>query len=84
MPVHAIDLKRWAIECFMDNKVNDSFSFKASDGWIFSFKKRHKIVSRKAIRIVCQNEVQNSQKIQESINQFRDLFEEKQSEYLER
>ncbi len=84
MPIHTNDLKRWAIECYMENKVNDSFSFKASDKWIVSFKKRHRIVSRKAIKIVCQKQVQNFEELQKSIDDFRDLFKEKIPQYEEK
>ena len=43
---------REAVECYMENKVNDSFQFKASDLWLASFKRKNRIVSRKAIKIV--------------------------------
>ena len=84
LPVHTIDIKRWAIECYYANKVNNSFIFKASDGWLYSFKKRHRIVSRKAIKIICLKEVQNQDKIQESINTFKDLYHENKSKYTDR
>jgi hypothetical protein len=84
MPVNSIDIKRWAIECFKANSQNSNFEFRASDGWVHSFKKRHRIVSRKVVKIVCYREVKNFERVQESINDFRDLYEERKSDYLDR
>jgi hypothetical protein len=80
MPVHSIDLKRWAIDC----SKNNSFGFKACDSWIQKFKKRHRIVSRKAVKIVCLKQIESNDLIEKSIDYFRDLFESRKDDYLER
>jgi hypothetical protein len=80
MPVHSIDLKRWAIDC----SKNNSFGFKLCDSWIQKFKKKHRIVSQKAVKIVCLKQIENNDLIEKLINYFRDLFESRKDDYLER
>ena len=47
-------------------------------------KKGIELFHRKAIKIICLKEVQNRDKIQESINTFKDLYHENKSKYTDR
>jgi hypothetical protein len=53
---------------------------------ILGFKnlKRDRIVSRKAVKIVCLIQIENNDLIEKSIDYFRDLFESRKYDYLEK
>ena len=67
LSVHDIDLKRWAIK-----KAKDLFdtTFTASDHWVRQFKIRHNIVSRKITKLVTKWEIDDSDKIHQSADEF--------------
>lgn len=72
LPVHTIDLIRWALEC----ASNNNFKIKASMSWAQRFKKKNRIVSRKAVKIVSQREISMEKKLEETIDEFKIQFNE--------
>ena len=48
LPVHDIDLRRWAIKQAMDESLHN---FVASKHWLHTFKHKHNIVSRKVTKV---------------------------------
>jgi len=48
LPVHEIDLRRWALKKAMDESLHD---FAASNHWLDTFKRRHNIISRKVTKV---------------------------------
>ena len=67
LSVHDIDLKRWALK-----KAKDLFdsTFTVSDHWVRQFKIRHNIISRKMTKIVTKREIEDSDKIHQSADEF--------------
>jgi hypothetical protein len=64
--IHDFDLQRWA-----RNKARElDFDFKASDSWLYRFKKRNGIVSRKVTKIVSTNYVHDQEVIKQTANEF--------------
>ncbi len=51
LPVHDIDLKRWALEIAKEENLNSN-QFKASDSWIAIFKRKHRISARKITKFM--------------------------------
>ncbi|CAF5008309.1 unnamed protein product [Rotaria sp. Silwood1] len=47
--IHDIHLKKWALQ--KAREINDN-TFKASDSWIFHFKRRHALCSRKVTKLI--------------------------------
>jgi hypothetical protein len=66
LPVHDIDLKRWAKVCAKQS----NFEFKASNYWISRFKRENRIKSRKVTKFVTYTNLKNSAKIIESSDNF--------------
>jgi hypothetical protein len=48
LPVHEIDLRRWAIKKAMDESLHN---FVASSHWLHTFKHKHNIISRKFTKV---------------------------------
>lgn len=48
LPVHDIDLRRWALKQAMDESLHN---FAASKHWLHTFKHKHNIVSRKVTKV---------------------------------
>jgi len=48
LPVHDIDLRRWALKEAMDES---SHNFVASSHWLYNFKYKHNIISRKVTKV---------------------------------
>ena len=67
LSVHDIDLKRWALK-----KAKDLFdtTFTASYHWVRQFKIRHNIVSRKITKLVTKREIEDSDKLHQSADEF--------------
>ena len=65
--VHDIHLKRWASQ--KAREINDR-TFEASDYWIFQFKRRHALCSRKVTKLITQREVVDASTINNSANDF--------------
>jgi hypothetical protein len=72
-PVRDVDLMRWATKYARDIKLS---TFKASESWVLSFKKKYKIVSRKVTKTVTRkkDETLKSTVIDEFRNQAIDKF----------
>ena len=64
---HDIDLRRWGLRKAKEILLND---FVASEKWLFNFKHRYNIYSRKITKLVTKREVQNEQEIHKSANDF--------------
>jgi hypothetical protein len=48
LPVHDIDLRRWALKQAMEESL---YNFVASKHWLYTFKHKHNIVSRKVTKV---------------------------------
>jgi len=48
LPVHDVDLRRWALKKAMDESLND---FTTSHHWLLTFKYKHNIISRKVTKV---------------------------------
>jgi len=76
LPVHDNDLRRWAIEKGCEVKA---CSFRASDTWIFRFKKDYGITSRKITKFVNARSVMNQVDIENAamcfVHDCREEFE---------
>lgn len=70
--MHSVDLARWALE----SAQSENFRIKASTSWVKNFKKKYRIVSRKAVKIISRREVENQANIEESIRNFKQQFDQ--------
>ncbi|OXA46117.1 Tigger transposable element-derived protein 6 [Folsomia candida] len=68
LPVHDMDLKKWAI---VKASEFPGFVFKASHSWLNVFKRRNKIVSRKIQKLVSFREVKDIEQIRNDAEYFR-------------
>lgn len=48
LPVHDIDLRRWVLKEAMDESLHN---FVASSHWLYNFKYKHNIISRKVTKV---------------------------------
>jgi hypothetical protein len=71
LPVHDIDLQRWAVKNLREVGFNH---FQASEFWIRNFKTRHNICSRKITNIITKREILNADEILKSEEDFIKLF----------
>ena len=69
LSVHNIDLRRWAMKKAVE--LSDR-AFTASDYWIYRFKERHSIVSRKITKLVTKREFEDKDLIKKSADDFVD------------
>lgn len=67
--VHDIDLRKWALQAKKELEFDD-IRFKASDQWLYKFKKSHNIVSRKITKFVTQKSIRNRDILNEQANKF--------------
>jgi hypothetical protein len=67
LPIHDLDLQRWALKTAKEVKLND---FHASHGWLINFKRRHGIVSRRITNMVTRHDIENSHVVQKSKQDF--------------
>jgi hypothetical protein len=65
--VHDIDLKRWAINF---NKKIDVKDFKASNNWVWKFKQKNRIISRKITKLITSKHNNENTKSQEMAKDF--------------
>ncbi|CAF3433201.1 unnamed protein product [Rotaria sp. Silwood2] len=65
--IHDIHLKKWALQ--KAREINDN-TFKASDSWVFYFKRRHALCSRKVTKLIRQRDVVNADTIDNSATHF--------------
>ncbi len=64
LPVHDNDLKRWALELGSEVGLSRD-EFKASDSWIFQFKKKFKISSRRITKFVTKRQYISQEEIKD-------------------
>jgi hypothetical protein len=67
LPVHDLDLKRWALQRAQAQSLHE---FSASKHWITAFKHRHNIVSRKITKFVTMHAVDDTDQIEQSSIEF--------------
>lgn len=67
LPVHDLDLKRWALQRAQEQSLHE---FSASKHWITTFKHRHSIVSRKITKFVTKHALDNTDEIEQLANRF--------------
>ncbi|CAF3780597.1 unnamed protein product [Rotaria sp. Silwood1] len=67
LPVHDLDVKRWALS---QAKIENIDDFKASDYWLLNFKKRNGISSRKVTKFVSHREVVDKSIIKQTADDF--------------
>ena len=67
LSVHDVDLKRWGLKKAAE--LGDT-SFLAGDRWLYEFKKRHHVVSRKISKLVTKRDVLNKDDINQSAEDF--------------
>jgi hypothetical protein len=67
LSVHDIDLKRWGLQ--KGSELGDK-TFTASNHWLYEFKKRHNIVSRKITKLVTKRDVLDKDIINKSADDF--------------
>lgn len=67
LPVHDLDLAKWAIEAA--NKIG--LQFLASKKWISNFKRRHELVSRKVTKVQSSSKMAAAAQILEAADTFR-------------
>lgn len=53
LPIHDLDIRRWVLNARNQLQLPEDF-FKASDKWIYNFKQKHNIVSRKINKFITQ------------------------------
>jgi hypothetical protein len=80
LPIHDIDLKRWALEIANDIGLSRQ-EFNASDTFIDSFKQKFKIVSRKVTKFVNRKDFISSDEIEDRANAFTLECREKCAEF---
>ena len=79
LPIHDVDIQRWALQAAKETHLND---FQASEYWLFVFKNRHGICSRKITNIVTKKEIINFDNIVKSEVEFLENFHQVSSKYL--
>jgi hypothetical protein len=67
LPVHDVDIQRWGLKAAKDLELDD---FHASHGWVNNFKSRHKIVSHRLTNIVTKHQIEDSDVIEKSKQEF--------------
>ncbi|CAF2902010.1 unnamed protein product [Rotaria sp. Silwood2] len=67
LSVHDIDLRRWGLKKARELNLND---FEASEGWLWNFKYRHGICSRKITKLVTKKVVESQEEIYQSAKNF--------------
>jgi hypothetical protein len=67
LSVHNIDLKRWAMKRALE--LSDH-AFTVSNYWIYRFKQRHSIVSRKITKLVTKREFEDKDMIKKTTDDF--------------
>lgn len=73
-------IKRWGIQKYL-TFPDESFKFNASNKWVDKFKKRHKISSRKVVRLVSRKEMTESDSIIQAAKEFQHEIKELQQFY---
>jgi len=69
LPIHDLDLKRWALKA--RDEVNLSCHlFTVFTKWVYNFKVRHSIISRKINKFVTQKQLTNKEQLVEQANKF--------------
>jgi len=69
VPIHNLDIKRWALKARNDYNLSQHL-FTASSKWIYNFKRRHCIVSRKINKFITQSQIANKEELRRNANEF--------------
>ena len=69
LPVHDLDINRWAIKSTDDVGLSNEL-FTASSKWIYTFKQQHRIVSRKINKFVTTSSSKNKVALSEETSRF--------------
>lgn len=69
LPIHDLDLKRWALKAREEAHLSPKF-FAASSKWIHKFKTQHNIVSRKINKFVTQAHISNKAEILQAASNY--------------
>ncbi|CAF1136444.1 unnamed protein product [Rotaria sordida] len=80
LPIHDIDIQHWAVKVAKELDLDD---FQASEFWLRTFKKQHRICSRKITNIITKREILNSDDILKSEENFIKLFNKLSPKYKE-
>ena len=67
LPIHDIDLKRWALQRVQQKSL---LTFAASKHWITTFKNRHGIVSREITKFVTKHALDDAEEIEQAAARF--------------
>ncbi|CAF1958695.1 unnamed protein product [Rotaria magnacalcarata] len=79
LPIPDVDIQRWALQGAKEIHLND---FQASEYWLFIYKNRHGICSRKITNIVTKKDIINFDNIVKSELEFLENFRRSSSKYL--
>jgi len=69
MPIHDLDIKRWALKARNNCNLSQHL-FTASSKWIYNFKRRYCIVSKKLNKFVTQSQIANKEELRGNANEF--------------
>lgn len=69
LPIHDLDIRRWALNARNQLQLSADF-FKASDKWIYNFKQKHRIVSRKINKFITQKTLTDINKLKIEADNF--------------
>jgi len=69
LPIHDLDIRRWALNARNQLQLSADF-FKASEKWIYNFKQKHRIVSRKINKFITQKTLTDANKLKIEANNF--------------
>ena len=78
LPIHDIDLKRWALQRAQQQSL---LEFAASRHWITTFKHRHGIVSRKITKFVTKHALDDAEEIEQAAARFLKEAKAEMQEY---
>ncbi|CAF1438397.1 unnamed protein product [Rotaria sordida] len=76
--IHDADLRRWAI---MKAREQSMSEFVASNHWVYNFKHKHRIVSRKVSKVVSVQSIRNADEIDSSAEDFVNVVRAEMKNY---
>lgn len=69
--IHDTDLRKWALQAKNNMGFHD-IRFKASDFWVYKFKKEHRIVDRKINKFITKKNLRDESKLKDEADKFVD------------